>query len=71
MFYTVLEIQEQAGGSRACLATIYADYDAALAKFYTVLAAAASGSIPYHSCHILRSDGILTDGRVFERRVEA
>lgn len=71
MFYTVLEIQEQVSGSRACLATIYADYDAALAKLYTVLAAAAASSLPYHSGHILRSDGVMTDGRVFERRVEA
>lgn len=71
MFYTVLEIQEDSNGNRACIPTIYTDYDAALAKLYTILAAAASSSLPYHSGHILRSDGIMTDGRVFDRRVEA
>ena len=68
MFYTVLEIQEAVNGARACIPVIYNDYDAALAKLYTVLAAAASSALPYHSGHILRSDGIVTDGRVFDRR---
>lgn len=68
MFYTVLEIQEDASGVRGCIPVIYNDYDSALAKLYTVLSVAAAGNLPYHSCHILRSDGVVTDGRVFDRR---
>ncbi len=70
-FYTVLEVQKDANGNRNCVPVIYEDYNAALAKLYTVLAAAAGSGLPYHSGHILRSDGILTDGRVFDRRTEA
>lgn len=68
MFFIVLEIQEDVSGVRGCTPVIYNDYDSALAKLYTVLAAAAASALPYHSGHILRSDGIITDGRVFDRR---
>ena len=68
MFYTVLEIQEDVNGNRAVLPVVYSDYDDALAKLYTILAAAAKSAIPYHAGHILRSDGILTDGRVYDRK---
>ena len=68
MFYTVLEIQVDKNGNRACIPVIYDTYDDALAKFYTVCAAAAQSTIPYHAAHILRSDGIVTDGRVFEHK---
>jgi len=68
MFYTVLEVQEDVSGARGVIPVIYSDYEAALAKLYTVLAAAAASALPYHAGHILRSDGIITDGRVFDRR---
>lgn len=67
MFFTVLEIQVNTEGSRACLPVIYDNYDGALAKFYTICAAAAVSGLPYHSAHILRSDGIMTDSRIFNR----
>ena len=66
--YTTIENQIRADGSMGLLYDHFTDYDAALAKLYTILAAAATSEIPYHSGHILRSDGILTDGRVFDRR---
>ena len=66
MFYTVLEIQEDANGNHACLNTIYTTYADALAKYYTICAAAVKSAIPHHSAHVLRSDGIITDGRVFK-----
>lgn len=68
MFFTVLEIQEAVSGVRGCIPVIYNDEDSALAKFFTVCAAAAQSALPYHSCHILRSDGIVIRGEVFERR---
>lgn len=67
-FYTTIENQLREDGSRGLLYDHYTDYNAALAKLYTILAAAATSGIPYHSGHIMRSDGILTDGRVFDRR---
>lgn len=70
MFYTVLEIQEDINGNHGVLPVVYDNYDDALSKLYTILAAASKSAIPYHAGHILRSDGIITDGRVFDRRGE-
>lgn len=67
-FYTVLEIQQDANGSRVAIPTIYGDEGQALAKYYTICAAAAVSTIPYHSVAILRDDGIIIEGRVFDRR---
>lgn len=69
VFYTTIENQIRNDGSKGLLYDHYDTYEAALAKLYTILAAAAVSGIPYHSGHIMRSDGILTDGRVFDRRV--
>ena len=71
MFYTVLEIQQGVGSSPACIPMIYTDYDSALAKFFTICAAAAASALPYHAAHILRSDGIVVKGEIFDRRGEA
>lgn len=68
-FYTVLEVQVN-GDTKSCIPVIYDDYADALSKLYTILSSAAKSSLPYHSGHILRSDGQLTDGRVFDRRGE-
>lgn len=70
-FYTTIENQVRADGSRGLLYDHFESYDAALVKLYNILAAAASSDLPYHSGHIMRSDGIITDGRVFDRRTEA
>lgn len=69
-FYTTIENQVREDGSKGLLYDHFDNYDAALAKLYTILAAAAVSELPYHSGHIMRDDGVLTDGRVFDRRVE-
>lgn len=69
-FYTTIENQVRNDGSKGLLYDHFDTYEAALAKLYTILAAAAVSEIPFHSGHILRSDGIMTDGRVFDRRTE-
>jgi len=69
--YTTIENQIRADGSKGLLYDHYTDYDAAMAKFFTVCAAAAISEIPYHSAHVLRSDGIMIEGRVWDRRVES
>ena len=66
MFYTVIE--NQANNGFALLYYHYTDLNQALAKYYTVLAAAAVSQIEYHSAHIIRSDGVMIEGRVFDRR---
>ena len=70
-FYTTLENQVRNDGSKGLLYDHFDDLNAALAKYYTVCAAAATSGIPYHSAHILRDDGIVIEGRVFDRRGEA
>lgn len=70
-FYTTLENQLRSDGSFGLLYNHYTDLNQAYAKLYYILAAAATSGIPYHSGHIYRSDGVLIDGRVFDRRTEA
>ena len=68
VFYTTIENQVRPDGSRGLLYDHYTDLNAALAKLYTILAAAAVSECPYHSGHIIRSDGLIIEGRVFDRR---
>ena len=68
-FYTVIEKQLNAG-TPGTIATHYDSETAALAAYYTILAAAAVSTIEYHAAHIIRDDGIMIEGRVFDRRVE-
>lgn len=70
-FYTTLENQVRSDGSYGLLYNHYTDLNQAYAKLYYILAAAATSGIPYHSGHIYRSDGLLIDGRVFDRRAES
>lgn len=68
-FYTTIENQVRNDGSKGLLFDHFDNLNAALAKLYTILAAAAVSEIPYHSGHIMRSDGVLLpEGRVFDRR---
>lgn len=68
-FYTVIE-KQVGNGVPGTLATHYDSETAALAAFFTICAAAAVSSIEYHAAHIIRSDGIMIEGRVFDRRVD-
>ena len=67
MFFVVIETQFD-GTNYGILHTVYTDEVSAYAAMYTVLAAAAVSAIPYHSCFIMRDDGILIDGKAFDRR---
>ena len=66
--YTTIENQQRKDGSYGLLYDHYTDINAAYAKLYTILAAAAVSDLPYHSGHILRDDGIIIEGKVFDRR---
>lgn len=65
-FYTVIEVQNS--GTPGILTTVYTNENEAYSKYYTVLAAAALSTIPYHSGHIIRDDGVMIEGKVFDRR---
>lgn len=69
-FYTVIEKQITSDGTPATLVNHYTVYETALSSYFTICAAAAISVIPYHAAHIIRDDGIMTEGRVFDRRVD-
>jgi len=69
-FYTTIENQVRTDGSKGLLYDHFTDLYAALAKYYTICAAAATSDIPYHSAAIIRDDGIMIEGRVFDRRTD-
>jgi len=68
IFYTTIENQVRSDGSFGLLYDHFTSENAAYAKYYTVCAAAAVSDIPYHSAHLLRSDGLIIEGRVWDRR---
>lgn len=68
LVYTTIENQIRNDGSKGLLYDHFDDENLAYAKYYTVCAAAAVSDIPYHSAHIIRSDGIMIEGKVFDRR---
>ena len=68
IFYTTIENQLRTDGSRGLLYDHYDNLNAAMAKFYTICAAAAISELPYHSAHILQSDGVIVRQEIFDRR---
>ena len=67
-FYTTVENQVRTDGSKGLLYDHFDNENQAYAKYYTICAAAAISEIPYHSAAIIRSDGIMIEGKVFDRR---
>lgn len=68
MFWTTIENQLREDGSRGLLYDHFEDESQALAKYYTICAAAAVSEIPYHSAHLLASDGRMIRQEIFDRR---
>lgn len=68
MMFITIEDQIRPDGSKGLMYDHFDDYNAALYKLYTILAAAAVSELPYHAGFILRDDGVITDGKVFDRR---
>lgn len=67
-FYTTIENQVRNDGGKGLLYDHFESLDAAYAKYYTILAAAAVSEIPYHAGFLIRDDGTVMEGRVFDRR---
>lgn len=66
-FYTTIENQGRNDGY-GLLYDHFTDINQAYNKFYTVLAAAAISDIPYHAGMLVRSDGVVLESKVFDRR---
>ena len=76
-FYTTIENQQRSDGSFGLLYDHFYEmegYPSALnraqAKYHTVCAAAAISDIPYHSAMLIRSDHVVLESAVWDRRVE-
>ena len=67
-FYTTIENQLREDGSYGLLFDHFTDLNQAMAKFYTICAAAAISEIPYHSATIFASDGRIVRQEIFDRR---
>ena len=67
-FYTTIENQVRNDESKGLLYDHYTDYEQALAKYFTICAAAAVSEIPYHSAHLLQDDGRMVMQQIFDRR---
>ena len=65
-FYIVLEVQN--AGTPAVLTTAYTDQYQAESAYYHILSVAAVSTVPYHAAYIIRSDGVTTDAKVYDRR---
>lgn len=70
VFFTTIEDQVRNDGAHGLLYDHFDDYNAALAKYFTVCAAAATSGIPYHSAYIIRNDGVMIERQVFDRRAD-
>lgn len=70
VFYTTIENQVRTDGGKGLLYDHFDSLNDAYAKFYTILAAAAVSGIPYHAGFLIRDDGIVMEGKVFDRRTQ-
>ena len=69
-FFTTIENQVREDGSRGLLYDHFDNINDALAKYYTICAAAAVSDIPYHAAHLISSEGYTVEQRVFDRRTD-
>ena len=70
MFYTVIENQKTADGHFGMLYNHFEDESLALSSFFTICASASQSELPYHSAHLLASDGRMIRQEIFDRRTE-
>ena len=67
-FYTTIENQVRQDDSKGLLYDHYTNYEQALAKYFTICAAASVSGIPYHSAHLLQDEGRIIMQQIFDRR---
>ena len=67
-FFTVVR-QFFKGENETHSMEIKPDYDTALQRYFNIIAAdLADATITYNAAYIIRSDGVMVEGRVFDRR---
>lgn len=64
--YLVIELQTDAQGTVANLATQHATLPEAESKYYTVLAAAAISTVAKHAAVLMTSEGQALEARCYE-----
>ena len=72
--YTTIENQIRPDGSKGLLYDHYDTLEAAQAKYFNILAAAAVSNLPYHEAFILMTGGgvdNVLEHRAFDRRTES
>lgn len=70
VFYTTIENQVRPDGGRGLLYDHFDDKGAALAKYFTICAAAAVSELPYHAAHLMSSEGYTVEQHIFDRRTK-
>lgn len=68
-FYTVNEVQVSEEGLKSEIPMIYDTEEDAYEKYYQILSAAVKSALPYHAGNIVRDDGVMIEGKVYDRRV--
>ena len=68
MFYVVYEVQQNANDVVSVIPTPKTDWNEALSTYYSICAAAAISTIPYHSAYIVDDNGAMRMCQVFDRR---
>lgn len=69
--WTIIELQcfDPNNGAWAVVPPVCFDSETpAIARFCQTCASAAVSTLPYHAVFVLRSDGMVTERRVFDRR---
>ena len=69
-FYTTIENQLREDGTYGLLYDHFSDKNQALAKFFTICAAAAVSGIPYHAAYLIDSNVGVIEQREWDRRAE-
>ena len=69
-FYTTIENQLREDGTYGLLYDHFSDKYQALAKFFTICAAAAVSGIPYHAAYHIDSNVGVIEQREWDRRAE-
>lgn len=68
--YTTIENQIRGDGTRGLLYDHFDSYNAALAKYYTICAAAAVSAVMFHEAILMSTDSGVMERRAFDRRAE-
>ena len=68
--YFVIEIQTNADGTKGTIVDSYDSRNDAMAKYHTVLAAAAVSSVLVHACTVLTREGVQIAHESFTHPVE-